>query len=735
MKINVLNGSVGRRVIGCWLVLLFVAAGPSRAESPKPEENPRLALWEKACREIVAGKIESGSQIVRQLATGNFDGAGLPQIEKWLAGYDALQKERDQFRQADFDYEVAKVKEALEKNELKEAIRYLASACDTAKDRGAFTKDPWTDALVVRAKKEVDSLYRKGEWADAVVMYACLEHIFEDDPEYERMKRRCLRHARLEAIYKPEHKEKWEKDLAGIEPTMIGEAFLQIARHYVRQADFKKALKGGIENLLVLAGTTNLANAFERLGDQECRVRFTGELTTLIHRIDGLDEIDGNDAYDFFGKILKCNARTLNLPQGLVINEFMEGALYPLDHFSSMIWPSDLREFKKHTMGKFQGVGIQIRKRKDGKLLVVTPLPNTPAHKAGMRPGDLILKVDGEDIGALDLDEIVPKIMGPKGTIVRLTVKRGRQEPFVIPVKRDVIVITSVRGYRRNETGKWDYMADPEQRIAYIRIDPGFMDGTMQELKEALSHIKDQGARGLILDARFNPGGLLRTAIEVADLFLPPGKKIVSTKGQRSDPWSAPSTSEAYFTKDMVVLVNQTSASASEILAGALQDNHRAVVLGTRTHGKGSVQNLIPLSNETAYLKLTTALYYLPGNRCPHKWPGAKVWGVSPDIEVPLRPEEQSKVILMRRDSDILGEKSTGPDEPTTTTQATTQTASTSQPTTIPAPTPIEDRPNIDPQTEAALLVLRVKLLSGQPWSWATQSAPKRTRETAWLGE
>lgn len=710
---------------------MLMAVGSARAETSSTDSGA-LALWQKACRQIVAGKIESGSQIVRQLATGSYNRADVGRVEGWLARYDNLQKERDRFRQADFDYEVALVKEALEKNEVLTAMQHLAGACDTAKERQSFAKDPWTDQVVDRGKTEAEELYRKGEWAKAAGIYACLEHVFEDDPEYEQMKRKCLRHARLEVIYKADAKEKWQQDLKGIEPEMVRDALAQVAECYVRQADFREAMKGGIDNLVVLAGTPNLANTFPKLGDNDLRVQFVGELTTLSHRIEDRDGLNAREAFKLFKEeVLKINARTLELPVGLVINEFMDGALYPLDQFSSMIWPSDVEEFKKHTMGKFQGVGIQIRKREDGKLLVVTPLPNTPAHHAGMKPGDVILKVDDKDIEALDLDDVVPMIMGEKGSIVKLTVQRGKSEPFVLEIKRDDIVIRSVRGFRRDAQGKWDYMIDPEQRIAYIRLDPSFMEGTVDEMKKALSEIKEQGARALILDVRFNPGGLLRTAIEVTDLFLPSGQKIVSTRGRHSDLWEAKARNEAYFTKDMVVLVNQTSASASEILAGALQDHQRAIVLGSRTHGKGSVQNLIQLGDGAAYLKLTTAEYYLPGNRCPHKWPGSKVWGVPPDIEVPLRPEERMKVIQMRRDSDILGEKP--PESSTTKPTTTTQSAAASRPTTIPAPPAIEDRPDIDPQAEAALLVLRVKLLSGEPWTWAPQVAPGSGGKTAWL--
>ncbi|MBN1345681.1 MAG: PDZ domain-containing protein [Phycisphaerae bacterium] len=716
--------------VRCCLVLPFVGLGTLRADESRDISQHATASLQAACREIIAGRIDEGARSVRSLVASQTKSADLLQVGKWVDQYEGLQAERDRFRQVDYDYEVAKAKRAVKKGEWLEAMIHLVSAFDTAKDPKAFVQLPDIKSIFDGATTEAEGLYKKGEWAKAARIYACFEHIFKDNPEYEAQKRRSLRHARLEIIYKKENKEKWGKDLQGIEPSMVRDAFRQVGRNYVRNAEFKKALAGGIENLLVLAKTTNLANTFERLGDREEVARFVGELTSLSRRIE--ENIDWRKAWDYFEDILKINGRTLQLPQSLIVNEFMEGALQPLDRFSSMVWPADVEEFKKHTMGRFQGVGIQIRKRQDGKLLVVSPLPNTPAHRAGIKPGDVILKVDGDDIGELEIDDVVPKIMGPKGTTVKLTIQRGKKAPFIVSIERDVITIRSIRGYRRTKTGEWDYMMDPEQRIGYIRIDPSFMDGTVQEIKDALDKLNKQGARALILDLRFNPGGLLRTAIDVTELFLPPGKGIVSTRGQHSDQWAAESSAEEFFDKDMVVLVNETSASASEILAGALQDNRRAIVLGTCTHGKGSVQNLIPLANDTAYLKLTTALYYLPSNRCPDKRPDAEIWGVPPDIDVPMRPEERMKVIQMRRDSDILGELPPDPSTQPTTSQATTSQASAEddEPTTT-APTPIEERPDIDPQAEAALLLLRVKLLSGQPWAWSGQPASSTVRKTA----
>ncbi len=711
-----------------FLVATFALLVPALACPPSvaaDKAGADKAEWKQACRDIIAGNIDAGAQALRSKTADDLDDPDLLQIRKWLDDYDKLQAQRDKFRQADHDYELALAEAYAKKNEWLAAMRHVVGAYDTAKAPDAFMKSEATTRLVKDAVAKVEELYRRGEWADAAGIYACLEHIHKDDKEYEKMKRRSLRHARLELVYKKDNRDRWERDLRQIERSMVRDAFLQVGRHYVRDADFRKALAGGIENLQILAKTTNLGSVFEGLSDRDAVVRFTGEITTILHQVNRRDRVDASTAYEQFERILKSNSNTIKLPEELIINEFMEGALSPLDRFSSMIWPSDVAEFKKHTMGRFQGVGIQIRKRQDGKLMVVSPLPGTPAHRAGIMPGDLILKVDGDSIEGLEIDEIVPKIMGRKGTIVELTIQRGKGAPFVVPIERDNIIIRSIRGIQRKANGKWDYLIDPEQRIGYIRIDPSFMDDTVNELKTAVNTLQAQGVRALILDLRFNPGGLLRTAIEVTDLFLPAGKGIVSTRGQHSDIWARGSETAALFDKDMILLVNETSASASEILAGALQDHHRAIVLGERTHGKGSVQNLIPIAADAAYLKLTTALYYLPSDRCPDKRPDAEEWGVMPDITVDLRPEERAKVIVMRRDSDILGEKAED-----TSTKPAKKEPTTQMVTDVPEPTPIEDRPDVDPQLEAALLILKVKLLSGQPWVWSGQTVAKTTPES-----
>jgi carboxyl-terminal processing protease len=296
-----------------------------------------------------------------------------------------------------------------------------------------------------------------------------------------------------------------------------------------------------------------------------------------------------------------------------------------------------------------------------------------------------------------------------------LTIKRrGEGKTAEVPLTRATITIQTVKGYARKD-GHWDYLMDPDLRITYIRL-TSFMERTTQELEQALQRIAEQKARGLIVDLRFNTGGLLRTAVEVADLFLPSGQVIVSTKGRNSPGWSQPANgSEADPGLDLIVLVNKYSASASEILAGAIQDNHRGLVVGQRSYGKGSVQNLIPVGDGSAYLKLTTALYYLPSGRCIDRQDHQALWGVDPDIPVSLIPEETQKVLELRRKSDVVSGKLgplPGPGDGPEPGDLDAPSEEGPPATTKPA----DDVPDVDPALETALLVMRFKLMSGLAW-------------------
>jgi carboxyl-terminal processing protease len=309
----------------------------------------------------------------------------------------------------------------------------------------------------------------------------------------------------------------------------------------------------------------------------------------------------------------------------------VKGMLETLDPHSSFMPPDAFREMQVETQGSFGGLGIEITV-KDRMLTVVAPIEGTPADRAGIHPGDRIIKIEGQFTKDMTLMDAVRRLRGPKGSKVTISILReGQAEPFDVTLVREVIEVKSVRD------------KDLGDGIYYTRI-ASFQERTAKDLERALEQAQKSGTTSLILDLRNDPGGLLNQAVAVSDMFLDKGQLIVYTRGRQKD-------QDLRFTAEhaggfpklpMVVLVNGGSASASEIVAGALQDWKRAVILGTKTFGKGSVQTVIPLSDGSG-LRLTTAKYFTPKGRSIH---GS---GIVPDIVVelpkpeakPLTPAEQ----------------------------------------------------------------------------------------------
>ncbi len=350
-----------------------------------------------------------------------------------------------------------------------------------------------------------------------------------------------------------------------------------------------------------------------------------------------------------------------------LVENMITGGLKELDPHSGFMNVKDYKAFRQQSAGKFGGVGIRLGiDQRTGQFLVESPMPGTPAYEAGVIAGDLILKVDGKSLDNWTQDKLVEAIQGDPGTDVVLTVlHEGTKKPVDIKITRAEIKVDSVMGDTRDKADlkKWHFWVDPNSRIAYVRI-THFGATTVEELTRVVDGLQKAGMKGLVVDLRGNPGGLLRAAVEVSSMFLPEGKNIVTTKGRGG------SVEEAFNSKQkgnikpgtyypMAILLNRYSASASEIVAAALQDHARAIIVGERSFGKGSVQNLIEMEENTTALKLTTASYWRPSGRNIHRFPDAKEedeWGVKPDkgYEVKLTTEEMSEYYKWRRERDVL---------------------------------------------------------------------------------
>ncbi|MEW6116444.1 MAG: S41 family peptidase [Nitrospirota bacterium] len=312
----------------------------------------------------------------------------------------------------------------------------------------------------------------------------------------------------------------------------------------------------------------------------------------------------------------------------------IKGMVASLDPHSGYMTPESFKELQVETKGEFGGLGIQIGV-KDAVLTVIAPIEDTPAFKAGIKAGDKIIKIAGESTKNMAITDAVTKMRGAKGTSIVLTIIReGWKEPKDFTLVRDVIKIKSVKAK----------MLEPA--IGYIKITQ-FQETTASDLSSALKRLKKEGMTSLILDLRNDPGGLLNSAVEVVDQFLPAKKLVVYIKGRDGEKieYHTEGREVIYPDMPMVVLVNQGSASAAEIVAGALKDWNRAIIIGVQTFGKGSVQSLVPLSDGSG-LRLTTAKYYTP------KGTSIQGVGITPDIVVKLEVKDgkASHEIIRERD-------------------------------------------------------------------------------------
>ncbi len=317
-----------------------------------------------------------------------------------------------------------------------------------------------------------------------------------------------------------------------------------------------------------------------------------------------------------------------------LIEQALQGMLQSLDPNSVLLTPEELENLQIQLEGSFEGVGITLGQRDDW-LTVISPIEGTPAYRAGMKAGDRITEIDGMSTEGITTTEAVSHIRGPGGTVVELTVQRpGMTEPIVFPIERDVIDFPSVSAH---------FMVEPG--IGYVRLSR-FSEESANEVLDAVTALEDQGADRMILDVRGNSGGLMLPSIDVADIFLPAGAVVVTTRGQSVGEFTYRTRRGVLYGGELVLLVDGGSASSSEILAGALQDQHAATLIGSRTFGKGSVQSLSDLGEYPGIghygVKLTTARYYTPSGRSIDRTlspdfmeaEAEETWGIIPDITV-----------------------------------------------------------------------------------------------------
>jgi carboxyl-terminal processing protease len=434
---------------------------------------------------------------------------------------------------------------------------------------------------------------------------------------------------------------------------------------YVSIIDYRSMAIQGINRCKLLVEViSNPHIKFKNQVRDKQHKAFLSALTVMLDELKHSPESIGKDKLlDTFENILTMNDspyKGMGLPPTLLITQFSKGALSSLDPYTTIYWPSQAKKLEKQLTNKFTGIGIRFSKKEDAPE-VLSVLPDTPAYQSGIAAGDIIEAVDGVAMNLMTPECVAESIAGPEGTNVTLTIRhQGQDQTTDITLRRSDIVIPSILGWQRSETGQWRYMIDSENKIGYIRISC-FDSRTVEDFETALTQLEKEGLNGLILDLRSNPGGLLNGAIEIADMFIEEGliARIQPRFGMPT--YLSAQKQKTHPEYPLVILINGFTASSAEILAGVLQEpkHNRATIVGERSYGKSSVQSIVSHLGEGAKLKYTTAYYYLPSgqrikNRPTEKQINVEDWGVLPQVNVELRSDELQEITKLQRSNESM---------------------------------------------------------------------------------
>jgi carboxyl-terminal processing protease len=741
--------------------------------------QPQLAaadLRSKAYEAVKKGQFDQTYELLSRAASLTHDPKDQKLVE-WAKGFNEQITKFTAERRKEYDKAVAKIKLLREHGKLAYAMDFASGAQYLADNKEAFLKEPWLVELMAEAQKRAAEHDRGGEWVRAFRLYSQLAAIDGDKPEWKEKFKTSTRRLRILSLYTPDQVRKlykedgkerdeveamlkeldaklnaangngepvvklpatkpatkpaedeeqdrqnrvdWKKALEGVRTDMLTEALGLARQNYYKQVEFRTVLAGGLEGLKVLVTTPALRETFPGIADDAARNNFLGALEARLAELNQPNAQE--EIRTLLRDVAKWNDDTIKLPENVWVAEFADGAFGALDPFSTVIWPYGMDELTKTVRGEFSGVGIQIRVDDAGNLKVVTPIEDSPAYKARIKPDSVITEIDGNSARWISIDEAVKRITGAPGSFVTLTIKDSKGNITKHTLKRQTLKVDTVRGWKhRVEAGGvargWDFFIDPQEKIGYIRVSQ-FTRSTLSDIDRAMTEMRTAGGevRGVILDLRHNPGGLLSSAVEVVDKFIDQGL-IVRTAPARED---SPNGEQQFKAKaqdadirelPVIVLVNQISASASEIVSGALKDHKRALIVGERTYGKGSVQIVSQLIGSNASLKITTSHYYLPNGKCIHREENAKEWGVDPDVTVEMTPEQIRAAIEVRQELDVLRDEDPLPAQGEKLPEKAEKVADA-----VEAAKKNRDPLSVDAQLSAALFLMRLELNQQRP--------------------
>lgn len=698
-------------IVRLWLCVVLVSAGGSTLAAGTPgngEAGPFASarqwsdhVWQSAMGADRESLERCFRSIPEDAAVQEAGARFRESFELYLSNADKARHERDEAR------EKAKVelRQHIDGNELSKALRAAVTVQTLSDDLEAAFDNPDILEVIRWAQEKIPTVEADLDWLLAQELLYFVRTLFEDTSrfedyqKYDKQLNAVNRRVSLIAQYAPHRLHELrarralrmgDKPLGEFKPLnadwrgrnkdvrvdMLRQALKTAAFEHIEGCGWRPLIRGGLEELRLLATTASLDETFPKLADPDLVAQWVAhidrELAALEQTAD--EDLTSRRLTNLVSDLDRVNLQTIQVDREVLYREFGDGALYELDEFSEIIWPDKLSRFKQATEGAFVGVGILIRHNDTQEIIVVNPLEGTPAYFGGVKPNDKIAEVDGESTVGWSLNDAVDRITGTKKTKVTLGLQREGIEDIVpITLQRDEIKLRSVMGWskrnlRPDGVPEWDWYIDPVSRIAYIKLTQ-FTDDSHSDLLEAWREISRDGKpAGLILDLRYNPGGLLTSAVQISNLFVREGV-IVSGENkdgtpawadQKADPTRAKIAEAGVPT---VVLINQGSASASEIVAGCLQAHGAGAVVGERSFGKGSVQTVHPTA-ANARLKLTTQYYRLPATpeelekgqpgRLVHKKPNATVWGVDPNIIVKMTPQQATKALEIRQKHDII---------------------------------------------------------------------------------
>ena len=679
-----------------WLLTIVFSSAAYTNEAPATIST-ETAFVEQACQLISEGRFEAVDGLVGQ-ASGSHStqlGATARQLLHIADEYKEIAEHRQSAQKVTYSEALADlaklqepndVSDSRDANDITAALSVIAKTSEfaDATQKEQLLADTFVKEMIQTAIDNAATLEVEGKWLEAYTnCYGWLVAIDPNNEGYSDHAQELLDKASLAMVFEDSPCETSEERFQGVRKEMFVRAVTFLNTHYVSLLDYNEMSTQALEQCKLLAEVIGTSSRFGADSDQNGTTSSNvmkiawepRKLAAWSAAIDGLldeientpDKLDRRKFLKIFERTLNLNDATVELPQTVLVSQYAEAALAALDPYTVIVWPRQMQDFEQMMTNEFMGIGIEISKQRGGQLTVASLLLDTPAFHSELDAGDVIEKVNGIPTKEMTLFCAAKKIKGPAGTKVKLTVRRPNDdetiedEVFDVTIVRDKILVRTVRGWQRNHEGTWLHMIDEENKIGYVRL-TSFSTDTALGLERVLRDLENRGLKGLIMDLRYNTGGLLDSAVAVADKFIDDGwiVKRQPRAGQMAI-FEYAHRRGTHPNFPLVILINSTSASASEIVAGSLADevNKRALLVGTRTHGKGLVQGITNYVGKGAQLKYTQAYYHLPsGQRVESREAmeklGRKDWGVGPNIEVELRSDEIKRLAEVQRANDVL---------------------------------------------------------------------------------